>query len=84
MSQDNVITDINDAQQFQITRNCMSSVGIDDIQQFQIFSLIAGILNLGNVEFEIDNAEGQVGPITDTTMPFFMSAAKVLGLEVSH
>jgi len=60
----------------------MESIGIDEASQHQIFSLLSGILHLGNVNFKEDDAEGQVGGVTEEAEPAFQSVAAMLGVEV--
>lgn len=47
-----------DSNDFKLTCACLCSVGIDQSQQLNIFSMIGGILHLSNVEFEEDSERG--------------------------
>lgn len=46
------IPEVNDAKFFEQTKYAMNTIGIDDAQQSVVFSLLAGILHLGNLTFE--------------------------------
>ena len=54
LSNNDIITDIDDTVEFQVTCNCMKSVGINELLQKQIFQLISFILQLGNIIFDED------------------------------
>jgi myosin heavy subunit len=82
MSRNSFITNMDDAHEFEVTLGCMKSVGIDDGMQTQLFSLIAGILHLCNVEFEADDSEGQVGSVTASSSKSADHAAQSFGVEV--
>lgn len=72
---------MSDADDFAVTCECMSSVGIDESLQRQVFCLLAGILHMGNIEFEADDSEGQVGDVIDSAQGSFDSSARLLGVE---
>lgn len=75
------VPSINDMDEYKITLNCMKSVDISSEIQNEIFGLLASILHLGNVEFEQDDEEGQVGNIKSHSMESFDSAASILGIK---
>ncbi len=75
------LPNIDDADEFALTTTCMTSIGIDQAAQEHVFSLLSGVLLLGNVTFGPDNSEGQVGGITDTSRQFFDDAARCLGVD---
>ncbi|ODQ64184.1 hypothetical protein NADFUDRAFT_79749 [Nadsonia fulvescens var. elongata DSM 6958] len=47
---DPVIQGVNDAEEFQATKNALRIVGIDDITQSRIFELLSALLMIGNIE----------------------------------
>lgn len=59
-------------------------MGIDIIQQKNIFSLISGILHLGNVLFLPDDCDGQVGGVQPSKEEELSLAAFLLGLETDR
>jgi myosin heavy subunit len=76
------IRNVDDAQEFKITCQCMESVDISVPVQHQIFRLLAGILHLGNIKFQPDDDEGQVGGFDSSSESNLSAAADLLGLEV--
>lgn len=45
------VDSIDDAKDFEATKHCMTTIGIELEQQKKVFKLLAAILHLGNVEF---------------------------------
>jgi myosin heavy subunit len=78
---DSTLNNVNDGEEYQSTLECMYSVGIDAKMQQQVFSLLSGILHLGNVLFEEDDGEGQVQGVSNDTIAPFQAAAKHLGVD---
>ena len=72
---------IADVEGLSVTRKCLSSIGVDESLQDQIFGMMNGVLNLGNIAFGADNDEGQVGPVSDDTDCFLEVAATMFGVE---
>ena len=66
--------------EFAATRECLHSVGIDDKVQEQIFSLLAGILHLGNVQFAEDT-DGSVSDIAEEAREVYDRVCTLLGLN---
>jgi len=69
------IEDINDAKEFKETVDAMNVIGLDQNWQQQIFSIVAAILQLGNVEFTGDRHKSAV-----STQNFLENAANLLGI----
>jgi myosin heavy subunit len=65
--QSSLIKDVKDAEEFRVTRDCLESVGVDGKTMMDIFKLISGILQLGNVNFLGNDAEGNVTGIQDSS-----------------
>ena len=59
----------------------MSSVGIMNDQQLEIFRLLSGVLYLGNVSFTEDADSNTVKTISPEGRPFLETACSMLGLE---
>ena len=78
---ESIVASIDDADDYQTTTSCMNSVGLDTTAQFQVFSLLSGILHLGNVEFDPDTSEGQVGGVSTSSQEAFETAASLLGVD---
>lgn len=75
------IANISDADDFSITKKCMLSIGIDEKDQNYIYELLGGILHLGNIDFDPDDTEGQVGEVNEDKKDVVDLAAILLGME---
>eukprot|EP01034_Spumella_vulgaris_P022022 gene22022-28116_t len=80
------IANVSDEEEFQSTKRCMASIGIDEQMQTKIFRLLSGVLHIGNVEFDsrqVDcegtNAEGSIN--TPETLQELATAANMLGFS---
>ena len=74
------IPSISDEDEFKITCDCMESIGIDKISRQEIFTAVGGILQLGNISFESDQSDYEVGNISKDREEAFQAAARLLGL----
>lgn len=74
------IPSISDEDEFRITCDCMESIGIDKISRQEIFTAVGGILQLGNISFESDQSDYEVGNISKDREEAFQAAARLLGL----
>ncbi|TMW67661.1 hypothetical protein Poli38472_011281 [Pythium oligandrum] len=45
----------DDAEEFATTKHCMSTIGINEERQERVFDLLAAVLNLGNLQFGMEN-----------------------------
>ena len=66
--------------EYLMTKQCMTSIGIDDSLQLQIYQLLSGILNLGNIIFLEDTAEGMVTGVDPSSEVYLQNASEVLGV----
>lgn len=78
------IENVSDKDEFIRTCDCMTSIGIDEVDQRNVFSLISGLLHLGNVMFSDDDADGQVGGIVPETEECLELSSRWLGVEPSE
>ncbi|TIB08807.1 hypothetical protein E3P89_02926 [Wallemia ichthyophaga] len=71
---------VDDAFNFDITRRAMTSLGIDNSTQKQIFRLLAALLHLGNIEIKQTSSTRQDASvsITDSSL---LHAAELLGIS---
>ncbi len=81
---DSIIPHVDDANDFFHTKTCLRSVGIDNDLQHHMFQLLIGILHLGNIDFENDDSEGQVGPVTEQSLKDFELTSQMLGVDPSE
>lgn len=74
----------DDANDFAVTGSCLSCVGIDEDLQHHVFELLAGILHLGDVEFLTGSggdAVDKVSGVSEETRPQLQRAAALFGLD---
>lgn len=62
---------VNDEKDFHDVQNAMRVVNISELDQFNIFKIIAGVLHLGNVIFKSDGNYAQPENI-DSTTPLYL------------
>jgi myosin V len=77
------ISNVSDETEFEITRNCLLSVGIDHRTQVDLFTLVIAILHLGNVHFDEDS-EGFVCGVHGIGQESFRAASGLLGLDETN
>lgn len=73
---------VDDASHFVTTRRAMSSLGIDNNTQKQIFKLLAALLHLGNIEINQTSSARQDASIS-TTDASLLRAAELLGVSAA-
>jgi myosin-5 len=71
------IPGVNDAEEFQATQKALSTVGITSEQQWHIFSVLAGILHLGNIAI----TQSRNDAVLDDDDAALVSATKLLGID---
>ncbi|GAB9472769.1 Myosin-i heavy chain [Globisporangium polare] len=49
------IQSCNDAKEFETTKHCMATIGINQERQERVFDLLAAVLHLGNLKFAAEN-----------------------------
>jgi myosin heavy subunit len=74
------IAKVSDEAEFDITRNCLLSIGIDHDTQRDLFTLLMAILHLGNVSFDEDS-EGFVCGVHGIGQESFRAASSLLGID---
>ena len=77
------ISNVSDETEFEITRNCLFSVGMDHRTQVDLFTLVVAILHLGNVQFDEDS-EGFVCGVDGIGQESFRTASNLLGLNETN
>eukprot|EP01036_Dinobryon_divergens_P023110 gene23110-31427_t len=75
------IMNVSDRDEFLRTCACMTSIGIDVNEQRNVFSLLSGLLHLGNVMFDDDDADGQVGGVASESEKSLPTASRFLGMD---
>lgn len=73
---------VDDFSDFQRLRGALENIGVGKEEQFELFRLLAGILHLGNIEFDgTDDVRGGCS-IKPESEPSLVKAAELLGLEI--
>ncbi|KAI9488412.1 P-loop containing nucleoside triphosphate hydrolase protein [Zychaea mexicana] len=75
-----IVPGVNDAEEFELTKNSLSMVGISLQTQWQIFRLLAALLHIGNIEI---GGRGDTAALSDSE-PALMTATKLLGIKTSE
>lgn len=77
---------INDAADFANTCECLTQIGVSQEDQKALFGLVAGVLHLGNVQFEEKGEDGEPGhsehaKVQDDSVASFKKACELLGMK---
>jgi myosin V len=72
-----LIDGIDDKKELDVTCEALSLIGIDEVKQFQIFKVLAGLLHLGNIE--IPKTKNNASLSSDE--PNLVKACELLGLD---
>eukprot|EP01041_Mallomonas_annulata_P001711 gene1711-3313_t len=73
----------SDSEEFEETNRCLDSIGIDSVLRSQIFQLLAGILNIGNILF-LEDAENIVAGVDSNTEQYLHNVSRLLGLSADE
>ena len=74
------IKGVDDAEEFSATQKALSVVGITSEQQWQIFSVLAALLHLGNIQI----TQSRTDAMLDDNDPSLLFASKLLGINPSE
>lgn len=79
---DSILDDVED---FKTLDKALSTIGIDNTQRLQIYTLVAAVLHLGNVQFE-DNPDDTRGGcrVSQASEKSLAVASKLLGIDASE
>ncbi|GMH49894.1 hypothetical protein TrRE_jg10852, partial [Triparma retinervis] len=69
-----------DTKAYEETKACLEKIGVTLSMQEVIFGLVAGVLHLGNVEFEPDGEDGT--KVTDASIASLKSTCELVGLDM--
>ena len=73
---------MDDHVDFQALQKALTVIGFSEVQKAEVFSIIAGILHLGNVEFETLDVSHGGCTISQRTQSSLKKAAELFGLDV--
>ncbi|KAL0583084.1 hypothetical protein ABG067_006938 [Albugo candida] len=76
------IAGCDDKEQFEVTKHCMRTIGMDETKQKMIFELLAAVLHLGNVQFRSDNEATDLADANATKTLHLV--AQLLGVGVQN
>jgi myosin V len=76
---DPIIPHVNDAEEFNCTRKALETMGLASDTQAQIFSILAGLLHLGNIKITASRTDA----VLSSTDPALGKAASLLGIDAS-
>lgn len=79
--EDSEIPSVSDKEDFKLTCECMESIGINSNKRTEIFTALSGILQLGNISFQSEKADYEVGDVAKESEKAFEAAARLLGLQ---
>jgi myosin-5 len=76
-----VIEGVSDQDHFKQTKEALKMLGIEMNQQVLLFRMLAGILNLGEVQFVGADGDESRSEISQTSLKHVTDAAKLLGVD---
>ncbi|KAF4983080.1 hypothetical protein FZEAL_1427 [Fusarium zealandicum] len=74
------IDGVDDKAEFEATKKSLSTIGVSDAQQTDIFKLLAGLLHLGNVKITASRNDSVLAP----TEPSLERACDILGVKAEE
>lgn len=74
------IRGVDDKKEFEATQKALSTVGITTERQWQIFSVLAALLHLGNISI----TQARSDAVLDDQEPNLLLAAKLLGIDAAE
>ncbi|KAK5082943.1 Myosin type-2 heavy chain 1 [Lithohypha guttulata] len=77
---DPVIDGVDDAAEFAATRRSMTTIGVNDTIQREVWRMLAGLLHLGNVKITATRTDSQLS----STEPSLAQACELLGINAAE
>lgn len=74
------IDGVDDKAEFEATKKSLSTVGVPESQQSEIFKLLAGLLHLGNVKITASRNDSVLAP----DEPSLVKACRILGVDATE
>jgi myosin-5 len=74
------IDGVDDKAEFEATKKLLQMIGVSDVQQADIFKLLAGLLHLGNVKITASRNDSVLAP----TEPSLERACSILGVNAAE
>ncbi|OTB05790.1 hypothetical protein M426DRAFT_56375 [Hypoxylon sp. CI-4A] len=74
------IDGVDDKAEFLATKSSLKTIGVDETQQSGIFTLLAGLLHLGNIKIGASRSDSVLAP----TEPSLERACAILGIDATN
>lgn len=76
---------LDDVKDFQVLDTALARIGLNDGERFEIYSMVAAVLHLGNIAFE-ENPEDTRGGcrVAQSSEKSLIIASKLLGIDSSE
>ncbi|KAK9367129.1 P-loop containing nucleoside triphosphate hydrolase protein [Lipomyces kononenkoae] len=74
---DSVIPNVDDSEEFQLTRNALATIGINSETQQKIFQILAALLHIGNINITAGRNDSNLS----STEPSLVRACDLLGID---
>ena len=74
------IDGVDDKAEFEATKSSLSTIGVSDVQQADVFKLLAGLLHLGNVKITASRNDSVLAP----NEPSLEKACNILGVDAAE
>ncbi|KAK9429667.1 P-loop containing nucleoside triphosphate hydrolase protein [Lipomyces doorenjongii] len=74
---DAVIPNVDDAEEFRLTRNALTTIGIDSETQTKIFQILAALLHIGNISITAGRTDSNLS----STEPSLVRVCDLLGID---
>lgn len=74
------IDGVDDKAEFNATKQSLSTIGVSEGQQIEIFKLLAGLLHLGNVKIGATRSDS----VLAATEPSLVKACEILGIDAAE
>ncbi|KAK6465204.1 P-loop containing nucleoside triphosphate hydrolase protein [Scheffersomyces coipomensis] len=71
------IVGVNEVEEFQITKDALNLIGIDDSKQFEIYKILAALLHIGNIDIAATRNDAHLS----SDEPNLVKACELLGLD---
>lgn len=72
---------IDDAAAFEKTCECLTQIGVYSEDQMALLGMAAGVLHLGNVQFEEKDGDSDHAQVTEASLPSLVKACELLGFD---
>ncbi|KAK6204511.1 P-loop containing nucleoside triphosphate hydrolase protein [Scheffersomyces amazonensis] len=75
-----IIEGMNDEEEFQITKDALNLIGINDNKQFEIYKILAALLHIGNIDIAATRNDAHLS----SDEPNLVKACELLGIDSNN